>query len=154
MTSSDSAEEMMSVSQRDDGEMDEDLSPFEEPEIVSTTEHKWECEHCTYVNKAGTRVCAVCCRTTSKNPPRTINERRNSRGRVDEVVAVRTNMTENNKHVSNKRQQNKVELDPVEEIAAAVNKQLRVTQNEQQQVTTKKGRLRRISFWPGTKFYS
>ncbi|XP_049852722.1 E3 ubiquitin-protein ligase lubel isoform X9 [Schistocerca gregaria] len=27
--------------------------------------HEWACEHCTFVNRAGTRVCAVCCRTPS-----------------------------------------------------------------------------------------
>ena len=30
--------------------------------------HQWECEHCTYVNKAGTRVCAICCKTPTTVP--------------------------------------------------------------------------------------
>lgn len=25
---------------------------------------KWECQHCTFVNEADTRICAVCCRTS------------------------------------------------------------------------------------------
>lgn len=29
--------------------------------------HEWECDHCTFVNPAGTRVCSVCCKTTT-NP--------------------------------------------------------------------------------------
>ena len=28
----------------------------------------WECQHCTYVNNPGVSVCAMCCRTTSKQP--------------------------------------------------------------------------------------
>lgn len=26
----------------------------------------WECDHCTFVNAPGTRICAVCCRTSSQ----------------------------------------------------------------------------------------
>ncbi|XP_054281875.1 E3 ubiquitin-protein ligase lubel-like isoform X3 [Macrosteles quadrilineatus] len=30
-------------------------------------DQEWECDHCTFVNPAGTRVCTVCCKTTN-NP--------------------------------------------------------------------------------------
>ena len=44
----------------------------------------WECQHCTYVNNPGVAVCAMCCRTTSKQPrsyggPGDENERASSR---------------------------------------------------------------------------
>merc|ERR1712008_113802 len=44
----------------------------------------WECQHCTYVNNPGVSVCAMCCRTTSKQPrsyggPGDENERASSR---------------------------------------------------------------------------
>lgn len=28
----------------------------------------WQCEHCTFVNEPGVRVCAVCCRTPTAAP--------------------------------------------------------------------------------------
>ncbi|KAF4526284.1 hypothetical protein B566_EDAN013643, partial [Ephemera danica] len=31
-----------------------------EPEVAP---YKWECEHCTYINPEGTRVCSICCKT-------------------------------------------------------------------------------------------
>ncbi|KAF5304457.1 hypothetical protein FQA39_LY09653 [Lamprigera yunnana] len=34
--------------------------PNELPELPL---NKWECEHCTFVNESGTRVCLVCCKT-------------------------------------------------------------------------------------------
>ncbi|KAK5645795.1 hypothetical protein RI129_004259 [Pyrocoelia pectoralis] len=33
------------------------------PDIVEIPIDKWECEHCTYVNDGGTRVCLICCKT-------------------------------------------------------------------------------------------
>ena len=32
--------------------------------VSNTVERDWECTHCTYHNKAETRICAVCCRTS------------------------------------------------------------------------------------------
>ncbi|XP_017774762.1 PREDICTED: uncharacterized protein LOC108561373 isoform X2 [Nicrophorus vespilloides] len=44
----------------------------EPPKMPSKTAPKpsgnWECEHCTYVNEANTKVCLVCCKTASKVP--------------------------------------------------------------------------------------
>ena len=31
-----------------------------------STDGSWECDHCTFVNAPGTRICAVCCRTSSQ----------------------------------------------------------------------------------------
>ncbi|KAG8240291.1 hypothetical protein J437_LFUL012768 [Ladona fulva] len=46
--------------QNDKGENEEeDKAPLFIPNF------RWSCEHCTFVNKAGTRVCAVCCKTPS-----------------------------------------------------------------------------------------
>ena len=33
---------------------------------VTKSGRDWECDHCTYVNKADTRICAVCCRTSDR----------------------------------------------------------------------------------------
>ncbi|XP_073986313.1 linear Ubiquitin E3 ligase isoform X3 [Rhodnius prolixus] len=37
---------------------------LEEGELGPIPETEWDCEHCTFVNEPGTRVCAVCCKTT------------------------------------------------------------------------------------------
>jgi E3 ubiquitin-protein ligase RNF31 len=75
-TSESSGEEYFSNVQNDEQEVDNDSEkyPDEETElpppkpVVPT--HQWECEHCTYVNHAGTRVCAICCKTPTGLPQR------------------------------------------------------------------------------------
>ncbi|CAG4944226.1 unnamed protein product [Colias eurytheme] len=48
----------------DEKENDEnDLGPAPPPPSAT-----WQCEHCTYVNEPGVRVCAVCCRTPTITP--------------------------------------------------------------------------------------
>ncbi|XP_067001542.2 uncharacterized protein LUBEL isoform X6 [Anabrus simplex] len=44
----------------------DDESPPPPKPIIPT--HQWECEHCTFVNKPGTRVCAICCKTPTRVP--------------------------------------------------------------------------------------
>ncbi|XP_024082766.1 uncharacterized protein LOC106665625 isoform X4 [Cimex lectularius] len=38
----------------------------EEEEMGPIPETQWECVHCTFINEPGTRVCAICCKTTAK----------------------------------------------------------------------------------------
>lgn len=144
---------MMSVSQRDDGEMDEDMSPEEESDHKSEPpaipDHKWECEHCTFVNKAGTRVCAVCCKTpTKKALPASL--RRNSGPRGLKQDLKQDLLNKRNELVTKRTSSIKIGQDSEDEVATAFGKQLRLVQNE----STKKGTIRKISFWPDTKFYS
>ncbi|KAJ9593904.1 hypothetical protein L9F63_014664, partial [Diploptera punctata] len=49
----------------EEAEKEEEELPPPKP-IIPT--HQWECEHCTYVNRAGTRVCAICCKTPTTIP--------------------------------------------------------------------------------------
>ncbi|XP_047515468.1 E3 ubiquitin-protein ligase lubel-like isoform X1 [Pieris napi] len=44
-------------------ESESDLGPA--PQAPNTT---WQCEHCTFVNDPGVRVCVVCCRTPTVTP--------------------------------------------------------------------------------------
>jgi E3 ubiquitin-protein ligase RNF31 len=74
-TSESSGEEYLGNIQNDEQEInDSDLEkePEEEPELPPVKPviptHQWECEHCTYVNRAGTRVCAICCKTPTRLP--------------------------------------------------------------------------------------
>ncbi|XP_060517508.1 E3 ubiquitin-protein ligase lubel-like isoform X1 [Cylas formicarius] len=60
-----------SSSQTDDehSESDDAIAEEEEDEEESTAERPmptspWACQHCTFVNEPGTRVCSVCCKTS------------------------------------------------------------------------------------------
>ena len=70
----------------DEIEKEEEELPPPKP-IIPT--HQWECEHCTYVNRAGTRVCAICCKTPTSVPkepstPETQQHRRRLRRGMSE----------------------------------------------------------------------
>ncbi|PNF20071.1 hypothetical protein B7P43_G05255 [Cryptotermes secundus] len=69
-----SGDEYFSNVQNDEQVVDDDLekgtdeeTQLPPPKPVIPT-HQWECEHCTYVNRAGTRVCAICCKTPTGLP--------------------------------------------------------------------------------------
>ncbi|CAH0557576.1 unnamed protein product [Brassicogethes aeneus] len=75
--SSSDSDDYQSESQKDSEIPEEDESVYdnndddEEPKrpvnkVVPAS--SWECEHCTFVNEAGTRVCTVCCKTASETP--------------------------------------------------------------------------------------
>lgn len=51
----------------------------EEENIPEVAPYKWECEHCTYVNDEGTRVCAICCKTPTGTFNPAPNENQSSR---------------------------------------------------------------------------
>jgi hypothetical protein len=42
---------------------EDSLGPAPSPPTVS-----WQCEHCTFVNEPGVRVCVICCRTPTAAP--------------------------------------------------------------------------------------
>ncbi|PSN46286.1 hypothetical protein C0J52_12853 [Blattella germanica] len=60
-------------------EQEEEELPPPKP-IIPT--HQWECEHCTYVNRAGTRVCAICCKTPTSVPRRPTSDTQPQRRRL------------------------------------------------------------------------
>nr|CAD7452493.1 unnamed protein product [Timema tahoe] len=81
-----------------DGKDEEERSPS--PPKLVVPDHPWECEHCTYVNRAGTRVCAMCCKTPSnlsQSPRRPSLElqRRRQRQSNSEVATVSSSNTAN-----------------------------------------------------------
>ncbi|KDR18370.1 RING finger protein 31 [Zootermopsis nevadensis] len=80
VTSESSGEDYLSNVQNDEeediddanlekGSEEEEEAQLPPPKPVIPT-HQWECEHCTYVNRAGTRVCAICCKTPTGLPQR------------------------------------------------------------------------------------
>lgn len=33
-------------------------------------DHEWQCEHCTFVNEANSKICTICCKTPTQAPPK------------------------------------------------------------------------------------
>lgn len=152
-----------------DSEDECDAAPSPPPPVRPIIpQHEWECEHCTFVNRAGVRVCAVCCKTPcdlAQSPPRP--QKRSSR-RSSEMSTRRDSKSSKRHHF---RQELPSEESDVESksVTAKFNKQLRISQKNRAEsnedvhmrsperetsLNKKKGRpLRKISFWPGTKFY-
>lgn len=132
-----------------------------EPQIP---DQEWECEHCTFVNPAGTRVCTVCCKTptvkvktlkstnTTHTKPKTTNKV--SSGTNTQTTAPQNSNKETKKKTSEagtKFGKNNLDDEPVlNHINGAyegLNSKVKASE------TQKKGRtLRKITFWPGTKF--
>jgi E3 ubiquitin-protein ligase RNF31 len=101
-TSESSGEEYFSNVQNDEQDIDDadlEKGPEEEEEadlpppkpVIPT--HQWECEHCTYVNRAGTRVCAICCKTPTGLPkkPSTEQHRRRLRRNNSDTSGITNN---------------------------------------------------------------
>lgn len=103
---------------------------------------EWECEHCTFVNQAGTRVCIVCCKTT--NQPRYKEE-------IEQLNEYENNKVQNYKQPVSKKSTKQSDYAD-SELADRAKKQLTISSPPTEK---KKGRRRRtITFWLGTKLYS
>lgn len=151
-SSSESDDEYQSESQEALDEEDEDEAVNEKdlkslPDVPKST---WECEHCTFVNDAGTRVCSVCCKTPTTGTIKLVNKQ----VRPAEKLLPK-NLPSKNK--SEKKPVHKISRSSDDyskdysETESLQNKlgKIKVTDEKQ----TKKGRtIRKISFWPGTKF--
>ncbi|XP_071448672.1 uncharacterized protein LUBEL [Hetaerina americana] len=48
-----------------EGKGDEGGPEDEDKAVLFVPNYAWPCEHCTFVNQPGTRVCSVCCKTTT-----------------------------------------------------------------------------------------
>lgn len=113
---------------------------------------EWECEHCTFVNPAGTRVCTVCCKTPTAKVKviKTTETKPKTSVKVSSGTNTQTKPT--NKDIKNSKVNSKLNDDePVlNHINAAyegINNKIKAPESPQ------KGRtLRKITFWPGTKF--
>lgn len=115
----------------------------------------WECEHCTFVNEPGTRVCSICCKTPSANAKVVKKEAKTKASEVSS--AKQLNVPKN----SDKLQRNLSSDDYSKdnsETESVLNKLGKLKTAESPvpiPPDIKKGRTsRKISFWPGTKFAS
>lgn len=132
---------------------EENGSEYDNVNTVENTksfDEKWECEHCTFVNEAGTRVCQVCCKTSNAN---TVKKEGNFKDQTQNK-----NKLELKDHVQANISSDDFSRD-FSETESLLNKlgKLKTSsdQENKSQLDVKKGRAsRKISFWPGTKFTS
>ncbi|CAK1602955.1 unnamed protein product [Parnassius mnemosyne] len=66
LPSSDADSESEVESDRNPAKEDTEEDPLGPPPPAASA--TWQCEHCTFVNEPGVRVCAVCCRTPTITP--------------------------------------------------------------------------------------
>lgn len=118
----------------------------------------WECEHCTFVNEAGVRVCQICCKTPTANVKMIKRE-----SQQQKLLSVPKKSSTLSKTKTKETLQRTTSSDDYSkdysETESLLNKLGKLDINEPIQkpisasVEVKKGRAsRKISFWPGTKF--
>lgn len=125
------------------------------PQEIKSPGGNWECEHCTFVNEADTRVCLVCCKTPTNmpifhKPPKTEPKTESlapirglERSKSSDDYSKDNSETES---VLNKMSKLKIN-DPIKEPTKKRDANVNAV------VQSQKGRAsRKISFWPGTKF--
>lgn len=142
-------------------------------EVPEVPVGKWECEHCTFVNEAGTRVCLVCCKTPTTNAVKLVQNSPRSARKQSAPAVLRQNSASNAKSAEPQLLQRSRSSDDyskdyseTESVLNKLEKQLNLADSEVQKASVnvknkkinevadqKKGRTsRKISFWPGTKF--
>lgn len=130
-------------------------------ELPAVPDEEWECEHCTFVNSAGTRVCSICCKTPTtkikiiKPPTKTTTSNKVSSGTNTQTKSFTKPsdviQQKRNADMSSKFDKLNVNEEPVLNHINAAYEGLNNKMNDSK--SPKKGRtLRKISFWPGTKF--
>jgi hypothetical protein len=151
--SSSESDDEHSESQKEESEIveegsEQDTGPKPLPELPNSN---WECEHCTFVNEAGTKVCLVCCKTASVNVKLVQNEESQN------LAPKNLPKSKQNKEVA-KLQRSRSSDDyskDYSETESLLNKLGKLKTSEPPKevpAEPKKGRSRKISFWPGTKF--
>lgn len=147
VSSSESDDELESESQKESEilEEEEDEEPVEKRkntrESSTVPSNSWECEHCTFVNEAGTRVCSICCKTSTNAEQLKVVK---NNPRKDLGVPNKSKLNEKKSRSSDDYSRDYSETESLQ------NKMGKIKVGDDK---AKKGRtIRKISFWPGTKF--
>lgn len=158
-TSQDSDDEMHSQKLSETlNESDEDNGGVEGDEDAATIpKSSWECEHCTYVNESGTRVCVICCKTPTSNV-KLVTAVINADGNRQKTRSVSKTNRKDVKRV--RRSMSKESSSEIEAITNKIDKLISHNNNKMEEWSGRKhednnrkeGRNRKITFWPGTKF--
>lgn len=132
--------------------------------------HEWECEHCTFVNEANTKICTICCKTISAqasvkliiqnpetpspSPPRPTETPLKGKGQIVPVNGKSTPSTSSVSSLSSKASASPrpetVKISPATEPPPPKKVIVSSMKSSKSDATDpKKGRTRKISFWPG-----
>lgn len=144
------SEDYKSDSQKESEAQEEEVKipePQEPQELPPVPDEQWECEHCTFVNEAGTRVCSICCKTPTIKVRIVEKPAKVSSG----VNTVTSAMNANSNETKLSSRMKKMNVHEDEPILINYNKAYEGKLNGSE--SPKKGRsIRKITFWPGTKF--
>lgn len=112
----------------------------------------WECEHCTFVNDAGTKVCLVCCKTASANVKIVANDD-NTNGTTNTKLKKPIALKASSSRGKSSDEYSARDLSETESMLQKVEVLKLDDKLERSSTSSKlKGRpSRKISFWPGTK---
>lgn len=112
----------------------------------------WECEHCTFVNEAGTRVCIICCKTPTTTNVKLVPIKEG------QIVKPKSRRGEPRPRAV-RRSISKESSSEIEAITSKIDKlisngsQPQSDEWKEENNNRKEGRTsRKITFWPGTKF--
>lgn len=109
-----------------------DVGPIGPP--PSAPEYDWECEFCTFVNEAKTKICTICCKTPMSIPqkkPSASEPLKSAEPFIEAISPVRNESIRKSTTASSSEDTNK--------------------ESNNSSVGKSKGKFRKISFWPGTK---
>lgn len=122
-------------------------------DLSSIPKTSWECEHCTFVNEAGTRVCSICCKTPTTAAVKIV---RGPDGKQTKARAVEKRQSLQKSRSSDDYSKDYSETESVQNKLMKLKVSSDTYEDEKKSPkieTRKKGRtIRKISFWPGTKF--
>lgn len=137
----------------EDEEESVDKKEMDKASKPNVPQSSWECEHCTFLNEAGTRVCSICCKTTMNL--------KDTQPDLPVVKPPKIRVAEKRQHLQKSRSSDDYSKD-YSETESVQNKLMKLkvssdTYEDPNKISKlderKKGRtLRKISFWPGTKF--
>lgn len=113
-----------------------------------TPQHSWLCEYCTFENAAGVRVCEVCCKTPTAPPiPSSLPAEVNSSMKGNKISSSEScvyDYSDAENYTLSKKQNSVAKRAPKASPESDSN-------DESMSYVSKRGRLKKISFLPGTK---
>lgn len=129
-------DEILQLINEKPGELDD--GPIGPP--PAAPEYEWECEFCTFVNEANTKICTICCKTPTSAPSNKKNAATTKK--TDNIVNQVQDELKSKLNIANKAR------------TASSSEETNTTKESSGSSSTAgkiKGKTRKISFWPGTK---
>lgn len=116
--------------------------------------HEWECEYCTYVNEPNTKICSICCKTPSSKPLKLIIQKQDTPSPPREAqiapkqIETPKETLANGDSAASQSKPPPVQVEKVSSTSKKIVSSLKSSKSTDAN-DAKKGRLRKISFWPG-----